>query len=285
MTVFNLTSGTAQNNNRVFASITDAENAATSFSKLALNEQVGLIKQVSLKQATHILLQTPLKNVQHILEQLNNTGEELRARELNAQFGLIISQGQPTRDYFQASVMEHVRSRIGWIVSLSLFGILSGMIIARYEDALSALVILAIYMPVMADTGGNCGSQAATLLVRSLAIGEVSIRDWSKVLWTEFRVALIMAAVLMLVIMIRVVGFGSDVNLPAGISLTQVGMAVSIAMAIQVVSSTVLGSMLPILARSLKLDPAILVSPVLTSIVDMTGLLIYFYTTSQILGL
>ena len=94
-----------------------------------------------------------------------------------------------------------------------------------------------------------------------------------------------MAAILMAVIMIRVVMFGTGANLPAGITMNMVGIAVATAMAIQVVSSTVMGSMLPILARSMRLDPALLVSPVLTSIVDITGMLIYFYITTSMLGL
>ena len=125
---------------------------------------------------------------------------------MSAASGMMINASPTTRDYHEAGVLEHVKARLGWIVSLSMLGIVSGMIIASYEDAISALVILAIYMPVMADTGGNVGSQAGTLLVRSLAVGEVVIKDWARVLWKEFRVALIMAAALVAVIMVRVVG-------------------------------------------------------------------------------
>ena len=241
----------------------DTNEAIRVLRQLSLLEQALFINELTVDQAKDVLAETPLGHVQEILEQLEESGYQLRARELSAAFGMMISASQPTQDYLNAGVFEHVKARLGWIISLSLLGIISGMIIASYEDALNALVILAIYMPVMADTGGNVGSQAATLLVRSLAVGEVAIKDWAKVLWKEFRVALIMAAALVGVIMIRVVGFGGDATLPTGITLTQVGIAVSAAMVIQVVSSTVLGSMLPILARSLSLDPAVLVSPVL----------------------
>lgn len=159
------------------------------------------------------------------------------------------------------------------------------MIIASYEDALSALVILAIYMPVMADTGGNIGTQAATLLIRSLATGEITINDWARVIWKEFRVSLIMATALVGIIMIRVMGFGNDANLPRDVTLFQIGIAVSIAMAVQVVSSSILGATLPVFIRLLKLDPAIVVTPVLTSLVDMTAMLIYFYITTLMLNL
>ena len=263
----------------------DLKSTLAEMQRLDINEQAKLVIELNLEQATEVLTKMPLGDVQDILEVLEDTGQQLKARELSAHCGLMISESELTQDYFAASVTDHVRARIGWIISLSMLGIVSGMIIASYEDALSALVVLAVYMPVMADTGGNVGSQSATLLVRSLATGEVKISDWGRVLWTEFRVSVIMAAILMAVIMIRVVMFGTGANLPAGITMNMVGVAVASAMAIQVVSSTVMGSMLPILARSMRLDPALLVSPVLTSIVDITGMLIYFYITTTMLGL
>ena len=263
----------------------DLKSALALLQPMSICEQAQFVNELTLEQATQALTKMPLGIVQDILEELEDSGHQLKARELSATCGLMISESELTQDYFNASVMDHVRARIGWIISLSMLGIVSGMIIASYEDALSALVVLAIYMPVMADTGGNVGSQSATLLVRSLATGEVKVTDWARVLWTEFRVALIMAAVLMAVIMIRVVMFGSGATLPAGVTMNMVGVAVACAMAIQVVSSTVMGSMLPIIARSMRLDPALLVSPVLTSIVDITGMLIYFYVTTNMLGL
>ena len=263
----------------------DARGAMKTLRRLELVQQAYFISALTLEQAQELLSELPFRHVQDILEQLENSGHELRARELSAAFGIMISASGNTQDYLEAGVLEHVKARLGWIVSLSLLGIVSGMIVAEYEDALSALIILAIYMPMMADTGGNVGSQAATLLVRSLAIGEVAVRDWARVLWTEFRVAMIMATALVAVIMVRVLFLGGNAELPAGITLVQVGIAVSMAMVIQVISSSLFGAMLPFMAKSLRLDPAVLVSPVLTSVVDMSGMLIYFYVTTKVLGL
>lgn len=245
----------------------------------------SILLSLSYEQALEVCHQMPLQLVHELLDELKASGLTSQYNSLCSDLGLTTASRTPNSNYLQTGVMEHVKSRLGWIVSLSLLGILSGMIIASYEDALSALVILAIYMPVMADTGGNVGAQASTLLIRSLATGEIATRDWARVLWKEFRVSLIMAAALISIIMIRVIGFGSDVNLPGDITLFQVGIAVSSAMAIQVISSSFFGAILPVFVRSLHLDPAVIVTPVLTSLVDMTGMLIYFYITTLILNL
>ena len=245
----------------------------------------SILLSLSYEQVLEVCHQMPLQLVHELLDELKASGLTYKYNSLCSDLGLTTASRTPNNNYLQTGVMEHVKSRLGWIVSLSLLGILSGMIIASYEDALSALVILAIYMPVMADTGGNVGAQASTLLIRSLATGEITTRDWAKVLWKEFRVSLIMAAALISIIMIRVIGFGSDVNLPGDITLFQVCIAVSSAMAIQVISSSFFGAILPVFVRSLQLDPAVIVTPVLTSLVDMTGMLIYFYITTLILNL
>ena len=245
----------------------------------------SILLSLSYEQALEVLHQMPLLLVHELLDELKAYGLTSQYHRLSSDLGLTTISKTLNSNYLQTGVLEHVKSRLGWIVSLSLLGILSGMIIASYEDALSALVILAIYMPVMADTGGNVGAQASTLLIRSLATGEITTRDWARVLWKEFRVSLIMAAALISIIMIRVIGFGTDANLPGEITLFQVGIAVSTAMAIQVISSSFFGAILPVFIRSLKLDPAVIVTPVLTSLVDISGMLIYFYITTWILNL
>ena len=221
----------------------------------------SILLSLSYEQALEVFHQMPLLLVHELLDELKAYGLTSQYHRLCSDLGLTTISKTPNSNYLKTGVLDHVKSRLGWIVSLSLLGILSGMIIASYEDALSALVILAIYMPVMADTGGNVGAQASTLLIRSLATGEITTRDWARVLWKEFRVSLIMASALISIIMIRVIGFGTDANLPGEITLFQVGIAVSTAMAIQVISSSFLGAILPVFIRSLKLDPAVIVTP------------------------
>ena len=268
-------------NNTVF----EVHQAVSFMSTLSLADKAEFVLGLTLNQTADILSQTPFREVNDILEQLEETGHEVRARQLSMTLGLISSEVEPAGDYLDNSVLSHVRERVGWIVGLALMGIFSGLIISRYEHAISALVLLAVYMPVVAAAGGNTGSQAATLVVRALATGDINLKDWWKVLWKEFRVSIVISAVLATVIMGRVILFSNAISLPPGIDITMVGFAIGLAISIQVIISTTLGGLLPLIARGFRLDPAVLVSPVLASVVDITSMLIYFYTVTRLLSL
>ena len=252
---------------------------------LSLKEKAEFIIGLTLSQANDVLSGCPLREVQDILELLEDSEHEVRARQISMGLGLISSEVEPVGEYLDNSVMSHVRERIGWIIGLALMGIVSGLIIARYEDALSSMVLLAVYMPVVAAAGGNTGSQAATLVVRALATGDIGMNDWARVVWKEFRVACFISMVLALVIGARVVMFSGSSILPEGISLQMVAFAIGLAISMQVIMSTTLGGVLPLIARAFRLDPAVLVSPVLASVVDITGMLIYFFTVTRLLGI
>ncbi|PHQ76820.1 MAG: Mg2+ transporter mgtE [Shewanella sp.] len=185
--------------------------------------------------------------------------------------------------YMQTSVLEHVRKRIFWIVGLAGVGILSGMVIQSYEDAITALTILALYMPMVADTGGNAGSQASTVIVRSMALGELKLNNWCEVLWKELRISLFIGLGLACISFIKVYFLSHGVSLPNGLTLSMLGSAIALALFFQVVTATVIGAALPLLAKVSGQDPAVVASPAITTIVDVTGLLIYFYITSLIL--
>lgn len=186
--------------------------------------------------------------------------------------------------YMRLSVWDHFKSRMPWILGLALLGFVSGYIVQSYEGLLLQVAILATFMPMLADTGGNAGSQSATLVIRALALGEISPRSASKVLLKELGVALLMGLLLAFVAYGRVLifmGSGSE----SAISPLQVGLAVAVALAAQVVSSTLIGAILPLAAASFRMDPAVVASPALTTIVDITGLLIFFYTAKLIIGI
>ncbi|KJF99007.1 magnesium transporter [Photobacterium leiognathi] len=277
-------------NDAVFAATThiaqkDALAVRNAFLKYDLDEQVQLLVKMPVSDALAMLHECPLRHVQILLDRLDELKQEVRARQLASGLGLISSEVEPTGHYLENSVLNHVKERIGWIVSLALMGIVSGLIISHYEDTLNQLVLLAIYMPVIAAAGGNTGSQAATLVVRALAMEEIKSRDWLSVLWKEFRVAMVIAISLAAVIIGRVIFFSGDVVLPAGMTLDSIALAIGIAISIQVVISTTIGGVLPMIARALNLDPAVLVSPVLASMVDITGMMIYFTTVNWMLGL
>ncbi|MGI9282750.1 MAG: magnesium transporter [Endozoicomonas sp.] len=263
----------------------DLHQALAFMHRMSLEDRSEFIVGLTLNQATDVLSEMPFREVNELLEQLEESGHEGRARQISMVLGLISSEAEPAGDYLDNSVLSHVRERVGWIVGLALMGIVSGLIISKYEDAISTLVLLAIYMPVVAAAGGNTGSQAATLVVRALATNDITLADWAKVLWKEFRISLLIAGVLASVIVGRVVLFSGDVPLPGGMGIYSVGLAIGLAIAVQVVISTTLGGLLPLVARGFRLDPAVLVSPVLASVVDITGMLIYFFTVTRLLGL
>lgn len=196
-----------------------------------------------------------------------------------------IQQDGHVGDYMSLSVMEHVSKRIVWVIGLAILGLLSGMVIHSYEDAIEAFTVLALYMPMIADSGGNAGTQSATVMVRSLALGSVKLRDWLSVLWKETRIAIVIGGALAGITLGKVSLLSYGVELPANLTLTMLGCAIGLALFFQIVSSTVIGAMLPMMTKRLNLDPAVVASPAITTIVDIGGLLIYFFCTTRLLGL
>lgn len=178
-------------------------------------------------------------------------------------------------EYLRSPAMTHFRNRVVWVVILGVLGLLSGLIVQHFEGLLLQSAILAACMPMLADTGGNTGSQSATLVVRALALGELRASDMLRVILKEFRVSLLLAVVLAIVAFGRVLAFGAGSTMPEGYSLAWVGRAISIALGLQVISATLIGAILPLLAVKAKWDPAVVASPALTTIVDITGLLLF----------
>ncbi len=258
--------------------------ARNAFLKYDQAQQVDLLKVMPLEEAVAILQHCSVSYVQRLISDLALQGKDKLARHYANRLGLIYSEGMPSQSYLTTSVGQHVKQRIGWIIGLALMGILSGLIIAQYEDTLSQLVLLAVYMPVIAAAGGNTGTQAATIVIRGLATGEIRKRQWLSVLWKESRVAICLALAVALVIVGRVLIF-SDINSAGGFDIYRVALAIAVALFVQVTLSTSLGGLLPILARVCKLDPAVLVSPVLASVVDISGMWIYFSVVNYFLGL
>ena len=262
----------------------DIQAVSNAFQQYGREQQINLLNRMPLEDAVLVLGQCSLSTIQVLLSELEEQGFEKRSRHLAHQLGLIYSEVEPQQGYLSTGVLSHVRQRIGWIIALALLGIVSGLIIAQYEDILSQLVLLAIYMPVIAAAGGNTGTQAATLVIRALATGELKKRQWANVLWKELRVATCLAFAIALVMIGRILLF-SDNQSTGGYDINMIAYAIAVALFIQVTISTVLGAGLPIVARLFKLDPAVLVSPVLASIVDISGMWIYFTVVNSFLGI
>lgn len=172
------------------------------------------------------------------------------------------------QEYLKESVISLAKHRIVWLLVLMVSATLTGMVIKRYENALQSAVILAVFIPMLMDTGGNAGSQSSTLIIRGIALEEIDLSDIFKVVWKEFRVSLIVGVILSGFNFIRLYYFDN-------ISLL-IAMVVCISLFSTIVMAKVIGGVLPLIAKSLKIDPAIMASPLITTIVDTAALMVYF---------
>jgi magnesium transporter len=188
-------------------------------------------------------------------------------------------------EYMATSSFHHFKKRVIWLVSLAAIGIISGMIINEYQGVLEQFIILAMYMPMMAATGGNTGAQAATVVIRALSLGEINDDEWLKIVFKEMKISLMLSLCVALLTYLKIAFLSFHSMLPSGFSMEYVAIIISIAIAVQVVSSAVIGAALPLVVRRLGGDPAVVASPAITTIVDITGLLIYFTIASSTLGI
>ena len=179
--------------------------------------------------------------------------------------------------YFNTSVWVHAKQRIPWLLILMLSATFTGLVTQHYEAAFTALPLLVSFMPMLMDTGGNCGNQSSTLMVRGLALGEVSTGDFLKVLRKELGIALIVGSVLGVVNGLRIFIMYRS-SYPDDI-LNYV-LVVSISLFFAIILAKFVGGMLPLLAKRLGADPAIMATPFITTIVDAGALVIYFTLAS-----
>ncbi len=187
--------------------------------------------------------------------------------------------------YMKTSPWGHFKNRCSWIFLLGILGMISGLIVQRFEGLLMQFAVLATFLPMLADTGGNTGSQSATLVIRALALREISFRDVFRVLLKELQIAIPLAILISVLALARLYIFADPAGLPAGFTIANVAVAVAIALALQVITATLMGAALPLIAVAFKADPAVVASPALTTIVDITGLLIYFQVATFFLKL
>jgi magnesium transporter len=141
---------------------------------------------------------------------------------------------------------------------------------------MTAYFVLAIYYPMVVAAGGNTGAQSATMVIRAMSLGELDSREFGRVVWKESRVGILLGVFLGLCVAVQVYFFLPERFAPEGLSMGLVSFVVAVALTLQIFTSTLFGALLPILARILKLDPAVVASPAITTIVDVSGSVIYF---------
>lgn len=196
-----------------------------------------------------------------------------------------ILPSEDDEEYLSTSSWHHFKKRVVWLVSLAAIGIISGMIISEYQGVLESFIILAMYMPMMAATGGNTGSQAAMVVIRALSLGQIQDKDWGKIILKEMKISFMLSFCVALLTFFKIAFLSFHSVLPQGFSMTYIGTVIAVAIAIQVMTSALIGAGLPLLVRRLGGDPAVVASPAITTIVDITGLLIYFTLATLTLGI
>jgi magnesium transporter len=183
----------------------------------------------------------------------------------------------PTEEsYFKTSDFKHAKNRITWLLILMLSATITGKILNYYEAAFSTLPILVGFIPMLMGTGGNCGSQSSTMIIRGMAIDQIRLKDFFKVIWLELRVSLIISVTLAVVNGARIIlMYWSN---PQKMSLA---LVISISIVGIVIISQFIGCSLPMLAKKLKLDPAVMAAPLITTIVDAASIFIYFTVATK----
>ena len=171
-------------------------------------------------------------------------------------------------EYLKESVVSLAKHRILWLLVLMISATFTGLVIKKYEDILQSAVYLATFIPMLMDTGGNAGSQSATLVIRGIALEEIEFSDIFRVIWKELRVSILVGFILSAVNFIRIYYFTR--------SGLETSLVVAISMFLTVIMAKVVGGVLPLVAKSLKIDPAIMASPLITTIVDTAALIIFF---------
>ena len=184
------------------------------------------------------------------------------------------------KSYLKTSVFETFKKRIPWLLLLMLSATFTGAIITHYEEAVGTWTILTAFMPMLMGTGGNAGSQSSIAVIRSLSLGEIELRDIWRVLFKELRVSLICGVVMGVATFIKVL----VIDLRLDLSQILVALVVSISLVLTVILAKVIGTVLPILAKRIGLDPAVMASPFITTIVDALSLMLYFEVASAALG-
>ena len=176
--------------------------------------------------------------------------------------------------YKNVSIYELYKKRIVWLCLLVLVSLISSGIIERYEDILSSAIVLAFFIPLLIDSGGNMGSQSATLMVRALATGDVKLNEWFKVFTKEIGIGLFIGITLgLLASLIGIFRGGYEIGLVIGLSMLAV-----------IFVANLIGATLPFILSTLKIDPAVASSPLITTVVDIAGLIIYFSIAVLVLG-
>ena len=187
------------------------------------------------------------------------------------------------KPYLKSSPWELFKHRIPWLLLLMVSATFTGLIISSFEEALGLLPVLTAFIPMLMDTGGNCGSQSSVTVIRALSLNELKFGDMAKVIWKEIRTAVLCAVALAVVCFLKILLVDRMMLHNTSVSI-MVDAAVCLTLAVTVLIAKVVGCTLPMVAKAMKLDPAVMASPFITTIVDALSLLVYFLFAKTLLG-
>ncbi len=195
--------------------------------------------------------------------------------EVTEDFHKMAAMQLPEEKYFHAGFFKHVSGRVIWLFVLILAATISGKLLQKYSLSLSSMIVLAYFIPMLLGAGGNIGAQSSTLVIRALATGELTLRQWAKVLRKEVCAGALIGTVLGFTAFIIAVIFLRD---------TMIGITVGVSVATVVLVGNLAGAITPLIFRYLRLDPAIVSAPLITTIIDVTGIIIYFEIARRMLN-
>jgi len=209
--------------------------------------------------------------------------EEESTEDIEKMSGIAGEQSEQT--YLNTSVATHFKRRFPWLLVLALLAISSGYVMLRFEHMLSSIYLLALYLPMVVAAGGNTGGQAATMVIRAMSLGELEAGSTAKVITKELFLGIFLGATLGCCIALITLFVLPIFNppLPENIAISTFALAVSVALGAQITTSTLSGALLPLGARAIKLDPAVVAAPAITTLVDISGMVIYFTAAQAIL--
>lgn len=196
--------------------------------------------------------------------------------------GIVSNLSEDVMKYLTISSWQHFRKRWAWILGLFAAGIISTLLLQQYETILERITILTFYLPMITGTGGNIGSQTASVIIRALSFEQISLKNWIKIVINETKIALLLAIMLCIIAFIEVVLITNNHVLPY--SITRIATAITLSLGIHIVVASIMGASLPLIAKHFNGDPAVIASPAITSLVDITGMIIYFYIATTMLG-
>lgn len=200
--------------------------------------------------------------------------------ETEEDFAIMAAMSPSEDGYFKTSVFVHAKNRIFWLLFLMLSSTITGSIIAKYEEAFAALPILVAFIPMLMSAGGNCGSQSSTMVIRGLAVNEIRFKDFFKVIFKELRISVIVGVILSVINAVRIlIMYRNSQECDSAV----LALIVSLTLVLVVIIAQIMGCCLPMLAKKLKFDPAIMAAPLISTIADTCSVLIFFNIAMTIL--